>query len=181
MRSPDFFVLDTETGGLDPLQHSLLTVGLVSGDGATQVELLIREPQIHAEPRALAINHVDLAQIEAEGLSPTLACVAIEGFLGTLPEGAMMVGHNVAFDIAFLRRLYGLAARPIPKALSHRSVDTHSLLWALARAGRLPMTATGSDGAFAHFQIAPPPDLRHTALGDAIATRDLVERLLALI
>ena len=33
----------------------------------------------------------------------------------------------------------------------------------------------------AHFDITPPDELRHTALGDAVATRTLLERLLALL
>ena len=35
-------VLDTETGGLDPLHHSLMTIGLVSGDGQLQLDLTVR-------------------------------------------------------------------------------------------------------------------------------------------
>ena len=90
------------------------------------------------------------------------------------------MGHNIAFDIAFLQRLYRLAGATYAADFSHRTVDTHSLLWALMSAGKLP-DVRSSDAAFAHFDIAPPPALRHTALGDAVATRELVERLLDLL
>jgi DNA polymerase III epsilon subunit-like protein len=39
----------------------------------------------------------------------------------------------------------------------------------------------GSDAAFAHFGIEPAPEDRHTALGDARATRALLDALLGLM
>jgi DNA polymerase III epsilon subunit-like protein len=73
-----------------------------------------------------------------------------------------------------------MAGRRLPEDFSHRTVDTHSLMWALVVRGRLPPTVRGSDAAFAHFGIAPDPDARHTALGDALATRELLLRLIDL-
>lgn len=179
----DIVVVDTETGGLDPLHHSLLSVGLVSGDGRRTLEFYVAEPEIVALPASLAINRIDPATVALEGLDPPAACDAIDRFLDAMeiPRPVVMVGHNIAFDLAFLRRLYRLAGRDMSAAFSHRTVDTHTLLWALGERGRLPKTVRGSDAAFAHFGIEPPAALRHTALGDAIATRHLVERLLELL
>ena len=176
-------VVDTETGGLDPLYHSILSVGLVSGDGRKQLEFYVAEPEIVTHPRSMAINRLDPAVIAAEGLDPVAACERIDRFLESLevPRPVMMVGHNIAFDIAFLRRMYRLAGRPLPVDFGHRTVDTHTLMWSLVARGKLPPHVRGSDAAFAHFDIAPPPEKRHTALGDAIATRDLLERLLEMI
>ena len=176
-------ILDTETGGLDPLLHSLLSVGLVSGDGTRTDEFFVREPNMVTNPRSLAVNRLDPAQVARDGLEPVEAVVRIEAFLDAYPgpRPVMVVGHNVAFDVAFLRRLYGMANAPFPPDFSHRTVDTHTLLWALVSQGKLPAHVRGSDAAFAHFDIAPPDALRHTALGDAVATRDLIERLLELV
>ncbi len=176
-------VFDTETGGLDPLNHSLLSIGLVSGDGTQRTEVFVREPQLVTNPRSMEVNGIDLAWLDRNGLSPVEAVDAVEMFIEGLrvPRPVMMVGHNIAFDVAFMRRLYALADRPIPRDFSHRTVDTHTLLWSLAATGKLPDDATSSDGAFAFFEIAPPPEARHTALGDAIATRELLLRLLPLI
>jgi DNA polymerase III epsilon subunit-like protein len=87
----------------------------------------------------------------------------------------------VAFDLAFTRRLYRLADRSLPDFFGHRTLDTHTLLWALRSVGRLPVHVIGSDAAFAHFGIEPAPEDRHTALGDARATRALLDALLGLM
>jgi DNA polymerase-3 subunit epsilon len=176
-------VLDTETGGLNPLEHSLLSVGLVSGDGTRTDEFFVSEPKMVTNPRSMAVNRLDPAQVARDGLEPAETVARIEAFLDAYPgpRPVMVVGHNVAFDVAFLRRLYAMANAPFPSDFSHRTVDTHTLLWALVAQGKLPARVRGSDSAFAHFDIAPPAALRHTALGDAVATRDLVECLLELI
>ena len=176
-------ILDTETGGLDPLTHSLMTVGMVMGDGRNPVELTIAEPEIIADPRALAVNRLDPAEVARIGISVEQACDQIDAYLAKVhPHSKPMVcGHNVAFDLAFMRRLYTMAGRPVPSPFTHRTLDTHTLMWSLIAVGKLPPEVTGSDAAFAHFQIEPPADLRHTALGDAIATRHLLHGLIALM
>lgn len=179
-------VFDTETGGLDPLIHSLLSIGLVSWDGSKRTEIFVREPEVCSHPRSMQVNGIDLDWIQANGVSPREAVAQVEAFLDEVaPERpdppAMMVGHNVAFDLSYMRRIYSLAGQPFPREFSHRSIDTHTMLWSLAVRGVLPFDATSSDGAFKWFQIEPPPEARHTALGDAIATRDLLEQLLPLI
>jgi DNA polymerase-3 subunit epsilon len=173
-------VLDTETGGLNPLQHSIMTIGLVDWTGTRTLDLTVAEAVIHTNPRSLLVNGLDPAQVAAEGLSPVDACATIDAWLLELDHPVMIAGHNVAFDMAFMRRLYDQAGLPVPNAFSHRTLDTHTLLYALAIAGKVPTDARSSDGAFAHFGVAPPEALRHTALGDALATRDLLERLLDL-
>jgi len=176
-------IIDTETGGLDPSVHSLLSIGLVTFDGSRSTEIFVKEPTISTHPRSMAVNGIDLAYIEAHGLEPTAAVAQVEAFLDALGgrRPVMLAGHNIAFDLAYMRRLYGLAGRSAPAEFTHRSVDTHALLWALAATGRLPPEVTTSDGAFGHFGVSPPTELRHTALGDALATRELVVHLLALI
>ncbi len=175
-------VIDTETGGLDPLVHSLLTVGLVTGLDTDRQELTVAEPELVVTQRSLEITRLDPDRIRATGLTPVATCEALETFMERNAPGRdwIVCGHNVTFDIGFLKRLYRLADRPWPTRLGHRTVDTHALIWALTAAGKLP-PLPGSDAAFAHFDITPPPELRHTALGDAVATRTLLERLLALI
>jgi DNA polymerase-3 subunit epsilon len=184
MRALDHvIVVDTETGGLDPLHHSLLSVGLVSGDGTRTLEFYVLEPTLTTDERSMAVNRIDLDRVRAEGLSPEKAVDRIEAFLDGIGRGRPLkaAGHNVAFDIAFLRRLYRMAGRDFPPDFAHRTIDTHTLLWALAQMERLPKDVVSSDKAFAHFDLAPPDALRHTALGDAVATHQLLQRLLPLL
>lgn len=178
-------VIDTEAGGLDPHQHSVLSVALVSIDGARQIECYIKEPKLVTTPSAMQVNQIDLEWLEHNGLSPEEACERLDAFLSEEVERsggrpALLIGHNVAFDLAYFKRLYRLVGRTGDHPLvSHRSLDTHTLLWALAAQGVVPMSACGSDGAFEHYQVSPPEALRHTALGDAVATQALFQRLMA--
>ncbi|MEE2789807.1 MAG: 3'-5' exonuclease [Myxococcota bacterium] len=175
-------ILDTETGGLDPFHHSILSIGMVSGDGQVQDEFFVREAELVTDPRAMAVNRIDLDQVREQGLTPSAACERLEAYASRVcPENrGVMAGHNIAFDIAFLRRLYRLANRPIPGLFCHRTIDTHTLLWVLGTAGKLPSDVRSSDAAFRYFDVAPPAALRHTALGDAVATRDLLIHLVNL-
>lgn len=176
-------VLDTETSGLDPDKHSLLSIGLVDWSGRKQTEIFVNEGEIVADPASMAVNGIDLDFIRERGVTPKSAVRKVEKFLHKMGLGRplMICGHNVAFDLAFMRRLYRMAGRDVPREFSHRSVDTHALLWALAAQGKVPREARSSEGAFTHFGVSPPPDKRHTALGDAIATRDLLEKVLELM
>lgn len=171
-------VIDTETGGLNPQEHSILSLGMTSWNGQHSQEFFILEKTLVTHPRSMEINGIDLKWLRSHGKSPHETCEHIDHFLKDLPTRPLILaGHNISFDIAFLKRLYRLAQRPLPDVFSHRSVDTHSLLWLLAQQGHIPAHACTSDGAFAYFDIEPPEELRHTALADAIATRELLKKI----
>ena len=172
-------VIDTETGGLDPHTHSILSIGLASWCGTDTREIFVLEPDLQTNPRYMEINSIDLDWIREHGVSTERACEQIDDFIAQLTHRPLtLAGHNISFDLAFLRRLYRLAGRAQPSAFSHRSLDTHSLLWLLAQQGHLPPQVCSSDGGFSYFDVTPPDELRHTALGDAIATRLMLRKLL---
>ena len=173
-------IIDTETGGIDPNQHSILSLGFVTWDQQQQQEFFVLEKHLSTNPQSMEINKIDLAWLKEHGKSPVEVCTQIDRFLSTVnaTRPLTLVGHNISFDIAFLKRLYHLANRSLPSDFSHRSVDTHSLLWILAQQGKIPRQACSSDGAFQYFDVSPPPALRHTALGDAIATRHLLVKII---
>ena len=170
-------IIDTETGGLDPLKHSLISVGLVSECGTFTDEFLVKEDELSFDERSMAIHGITEDAIVSTGLTPTAATERLEAFLTKIGGTIIFVGHNISFDLAFVKRLYRKANKPLPKFISHRSIDTHSLLWLAVDAGRLPKGVCSSDGAFRHFDISPPEALRHTALADAKATQELLLRL----
>ena len=176
-------VIDTETGGLDPLRHSILSLGAViweDGRLVDSIEIFVREIECATDPEAIAINKMSLAWLNEHGVSPVVAVKQLEAFLalhfGT--KKVPLVGHNVHFDIGFVQRLYRLGGGAYERRYSHRVLDTASVLALLILARRLPPAVASSDGAFEYFGIRGRE--RHTALGDALATAELLNALLTL-
>lgn len=162
--------IDTETGGLDPLKHSLLEVALaVWEDGVVldTLELRIAHDVYHVTETALEINGHDVArgprvpEDEAVRLIDKLLFVHF-GF-----EKPTLVGQNVQFDIGFMKQLY----RPelYEKTFSHRVIDTASVLRFLKLAGVADLPGSGLDDAMSYFGVQVREDKRHTALGDVFA------------
>lgn len=172
-------VVDVETGGTNPDDDAILEVCLVWVSHVLVVKILDEDGHVGQE--ALEVNHIDMDEHVKYAVRPDVAATKIEEWLShvTALAGAelTLAGHNVAFDIGFMARLFRLARRPVPRLLSpYRTVDTHSLLWSRIVAGKLPPGCRGLDAALNHYGIKC--DGRHTSKGDAIATRDLLRAMI---
>ncbi len=178
-----YLVFDTETGGLDVRRHSLLSLGLVAvADGAIleSLELLVRHEPYVVSGGGMKVNRIDLAKHHEAALEPAAVLETLDGFCDRHFGGKpiTLVGHNIAFDRAFLGEFLVANGRDLEPRFSHRTIDTHAVAAALREAGRLPRDLRlSSDGLFAHFGIQVPPEKRHTALGDALATHELYLKL----
>jgi DNA polymerase III epsilon subunit-like protein len=176
-------IVDLETSGVNPFAHEVLAVGLVPmNDELPSTTVYVRPPEIRWSEYARKNFAKYEVAWEAQALGPTEACAQIEDYLATTFGGAQTtaIGHNIGFDIAFLRKLAFLGGRDELAGLSHRAIDTHTLLYVLAALGRVPDACVTSTGAFRQFGIEVPEAERHTALGDAQATRELLRKLLPL-
>lgn len=175
-------VLDTETGGLDPTEYSLLTVGAVVLDlhaealGA-ELAFYVKENIIATEPEAMTVNRVDLAKVRTEGLSPLEAVEKLVAFVNLHFDGrVILAGHNVDFDQAFLRRLWRLAGPKAPNwPFFYAKLDTASLGWMqkIKDAG-WPYEQPRLDALLNAYMINIPTEDRHTAIGDARGTAKLL-------
>jgi DNA polymerase III subunit epsilon len=187
MTTNRYLVFDTETGGLDSSRHSLLTLGLVAGGAAgvaEGLEIAVRHEPYLVSAGGMKVNRIDLVAHHEAALDPGPALEALDAFLSRHfdPESpVILVGHNISFDIAFLRIFLESQGRSLEPRFSHRSVDTHAVAAALRDAGRIPAEVKLSSTAlFAHFGIEVPAEKRHTALGDALATHALYWKLVEL-
>ena len=186
---PKYLVIDTETGGLDPQEHSLLSIaGVIWVPGEEprkSFDFLVKEPLITVQPEALVVNGLDLSVLSEQGLTPKEGIAKIKGALfdefgdrgvnGLVP----LAGHNVGFDIAFLKRMYRLAGNDdYAGDFSHRSLDTSSILTFLMCGKHLPFDKPKSDFLFEFCGVQPKTELRHTALGDAWATAEALNVLI---
>lgn len=187
MTNPYLF-LDVEAGGLDPRTHSLLSLGLVVGDASgveNRLEILLRHEPYVVSAGGMKVNRIDLVRHTEAALTPDLGLAVLDVFLDQhFPHRCKpitLVGHNIAYDRAFLEAFLASQGRSLEPRFSHRTVDTHSLALGLREAGRLPLADLGLSSLLAHFGIAVAEEARHTALGDAEATFQLFWKLVDLM
>lgn len=177
--------IDTETGGLDPDKHSLLSVGMVIWKDMKVIdsqEILINDGVLVVTKEALSINKIDLEKHRQSAVLKDEAMNQILSFLERhFPgqEKITLAGHNVHFDVSFLKTFFSANNKNFSDFFSHRLIDTSSILHYLYLSGKIKQRAISSDNAFALFGIRV--EGRHTALGDAIATAELFTKLLSLI
>jgi DNA polymerase III epsilon subunit-like protein len=180
------FVIDTETGGVDPSEFSILTfAGAVWDDGKIleTIEFSVLEPQIRTEPEAMRINRIDLNEHRRRAIAPQEAIRQIDALLDRhfRDAPAPIAGHNVNFDVGFLKRLYRIAGGEYPTRFSRRHVDTASILAFLDLCGLISLAKPSLDNALRVFDIAHETQSRHTALGDVMVTCELINRMKILI
>jgi len=176
--------IDTETGGLNPDTHSLLSLAMVVWEDMELIdsqELLINDGRLMVTEEALAINKIDIGKHKKSAISSSQAIEEIFLFISKhFPQQSKitLAGHNVHFDASFLRFFFSQNNENFSHFFSHRMIDTSSILHYLYLAGHLEHRAISSDDAFDLFEIEV--EGRHTAHGDAIATAKLFTKLLHL-
>lgn len=178
--------IDTETGGTDPFKHSLLSIGVVVWDKTNgiiaQKEFFVKSTKYHVTKEAQRINKFDLELHNAVAKDPKEVINGLIAFLKDFfPEnmGFPVVGHNIQFDINFLKEFFKTNGRSFNKYFAHRSIDTYSIYKAMSMAGLIDKNLNSSADAFAYFNIKVQQ--RHSALYDCIATVELFEKLLSLL
>jgi len=173
--------VDTETGGLDPQKHSLLTAAFaVWEDGfiIDTLEVKIAHEEYVVTPKAMEINQIDLREPRGDSYSFESA-MRIKTFIAAHfgEDKPTLVGQNVGFDIGFLKELFIPYMYEI--VFSHRSIDTASVMRFLQTSGLTALQGSGLDDAIKHYNIQLSEEDRHTSLGDVLATVEVYNMLLA--
>ena len=176
--------IDTETGGLNPNKHSLLSLAMVVWEDMEIIdsqELLINDGKLSVTEEALSINKINIGKHKKSAIFSSQAIEMIILFINkhfSNKRKITLAGHNVHFDVNFLKFFFSQNNENFSKFFSHRIIDTSSILYYLYLAGHLKQRAISSDDAFDLFEIKV--EGRHTALGDAVATAKLFTKLLYL-
>lgn len=174
--------IDTETGGLSPIESSLLTIGLAVWDNNRIIdskEIYIKHKLFKITPQAISINKIDLLTFLNYAVEPREAIIQLKEFIiynfkDELP--VTLAGHNTNFDINFIRYFLEENNINFSDYFSHRFIDTASILKYLYYSGKINEDISSSDKAFSYFNINI--DNRHSALGDAEGTAKLFTQLL---
>lgn len=161
-------VLDTETTGLSVQRDRVVSIGAVRVQGMRvfhqyTIDRLVN-PLMQIPPRSTAIHGITNAMVAG---APLFGNVAPE--LAAMIEGTVVVGHNIAFDLAILRRE---AQRTGVDWSTPPSLDTGPLMMALE-----PGTmGIGLDALAERFGVEIQG--RHTALGDCLVTAEIFVRMI---
>lgn len=182
MLNETIVVIDTETGGLDPSQHSLLTVAFIVTRNLEIIaskEWHLKHDAYHTTERALEINGID---IEVHDASATPAVEAISDILDFLnhhrlpEERIVLFGQNTIFDKQFIEaavKQFGDVKR-YRSLVSHRYIDLMSITAFLNLSGHIKTENLGLDSVITSLGVER--EQRHSALGDArITLRALIK------
>ena len=160
-----FVVFDTETTGLAPS----------GGDRIVQIAgvRIVNGRILRGEVFDTLVNPgcaIPPASTKVHGISDDMVTeapdiVSAAQAFHRYCDGGVLVAHNAPFDMAFLRR---------DEAMIGRSFDHPVLCTVLLSAALYEHTGEHTLDALAdRFGVTIPPKLRHTALGDAMATAEV--------
>jgi len=162
-----FCIVDVETTGGSALDGAITEVGAVklrSGECLGTLQTLVN-PGMAIPPEITVLTGITEAMV----LPAPRMDEVLPSFLEFLGD-AVLVGHNVRYDIGFLNAALARAGRP---RLSNQFVDTCSLARRLVR-DEVPDCRLGTLAS--RLRLAHRPT--HRALDDALATGDLLHVLL---
>lgn len=177
--------VDTETGGVNEKENSLLSVALIFWEDKLvkdKLEFFIKEKKYNVTEKAMEINQLNLETIEKLGIEKKEAVKKINDFIikNFNGEKAVICGHNINFDIRFIKELYNKVGEDYEQYISYRSLDTASIFRFLTIAGKFGAKQVNSlDDAIKYFNLTF--NNRHTAMGDIEKTIEIFNKLIEII
>ncbi|MFP7675243.1 exonuclease domain-containing protein [Marivita sp. S0852] len=172
LRDLCFAVFDTETTGLLPHKDDIVQLGAVrvlNGKiiGGETINQLV-DPGRPIPPASTKVHKVTDAMVRGQ---PDIHQVARQ--FHSFAQDAVIVAHNAPFDMAFLHR----HAKQTGVTWDHPILDTVLLSAVLFGASETHTLDALCD----RLGIAIPQELRHTALGDAYATAEVLVSMLPML
>lgn len=170
----NILVVDTETGGLSADKVDILTIGIVpiiNGELLADKGKTFYVKGERVEKKAMEINKIDLKAHNKVALSRKEVFKQLREYIeSTFPDGYIVVGHNIAFDLRFLAQV-----DPENKLFNERNViDTKQFALTLKTLGFFaPDQSTSLQSLINTVGIVMEGGDAHEALPDAIATAKL--------
>lgn len=172
LRDLTYVVFDTETTGLLPHKDEIVQIGavrvvnekIVPGEVINQLV----DPEMPIPAVSTKVHKISDIMVAGK---PTIQEAGRT--LHDFSRGAVLVAHNAPFDMAFLRRhaencgvewTHPILDTVLLSAILYGTTETHTL-----------------DALSNRLGVVIPPELRHTALGDAHATAEVLCKMLAML
>lgn len=186
MNKVELLFIDVETGGINPFESSLLEVGMIhviydidlkKCESINTLNFPIKQDPYIVSGAAMKYNKINLFDdIYSCGISKKEMVEKIINFLDQFNSKPILVAHNYYFDKIFLKKLFYDCSYELDNYISHRSIDTMTLLYNLHFNNKIPDKALSGNGAFEYFEINV--DNRHRAISDCKATIELFEKIM---
>lgn len=178
-----YLFIDTETGGTNPFKHSLLSIGLVVWSTDLGIldkrEFFVKNSEYVVTREAAKINGFLQEVHNSKSEPPRKIIKDFKEFVAKhFPDYSKVtvVGHNIQFDVNFLKEFFKKNGYSFLSIVSHRMIDTNSILKYLVLSGKLPESINNLTDALRYFNIKIED--RHSALDDCEATAILFEKLI---
>ncbi|MBO9412779.1 MULTISPECIES: 3'-5' exonuclease [unclassified Ruegeria] len=172
LRELCFVVFDTETTGLLPHKDEIVQIGAVRVVNGRIIEGerldLLVDPGMPIPAASTKVHKITDNMVSG---APGIAEAG--RVFHQFAQDAVIVAHNAPFDMAFLRR----HANRMGVEWNHPILDTVLLSAVLFGASDTHTLDAVCD----RLDITIPPELRHTALGDAVATAEALVRMLPML
>ncbi|HEY9372839.1 3'-5' exonuclease [Streptomyces sp.] len=204
-QAPPLCFVDTETTGLDPRKHDVWEIAVIRRrEDGVDVEYVwqIRPDLTTADPEALKIGRFEERFAVPDGWDAIEFMKSGTPFRSLIPEmlfdlqealsGAVVIGSNPGFDVAFLTKLLQAHGRKLP--WHYRPIDIATLAVGALYGRASEWTRKDCDATWyskvakavgwpwksydvsRHVEVEPPAkDVAHTALGDARWARDVFD------
>lgn len=178
------FFIDTETGGLNWKEHSLLSIGMVvysDGDLIDKKHIFTKPDEYNTTKGALKTNRIDLENHKEMALPKEEVVEEYAGFIDEHIDKAYLDsvvygGHNlIDFDMDFLKDYFEDSSYDFEGNMYKHPIDTLRILRLLAYAGVYDWSKLKLEKATSKLNIKL--DNAHSAVPDAKASAEIYDRV----
>lgn len=167
MKDCNLFFFDSETGGLNHVDHDMVEVACIvtdpTGDRVLDEYVAKVFPLKPVDPQAAAINGYSKEKWASEAVHIDAAMVKMLG----LARDSVFISHNTPFDWGFFAT--AMACRGARWPGDYHKIDTVALSMPFLKAGHVANVKLATMAEF----FGVPHENQHSALGDARACRGI--------
>lgn len=173
----DLLVLDVETTGTNPQTDQIIELAAVhlAGRELREVQSFVSRirPTRPISESAQKVHGITSADLETAPDEQE----AFDAFVEFAPTEAILTGHNVGFDVSFLKGSYSRTGHPFDFDYHH--LDVWSLAFFILGAVGVSLPKYNLDFLAGLYGIPRPKD--HDALSDVRATVEVLRHLFAAV
>lgn len=167
------FVVDTETGGLDPKTDALCSVTLKQLNKKKILDLYIRPTRLKYNKKAMEVNGLTKEFLRKEGVGELAVILQIIELASSVGKRIELIGQNTQFDYHFLMELFNRHGYDMNDYISHHLRDTKVLAMALKDADCIQAERGTSLGNLYREAFGRKFANAHSSLADVKATEKL--------